>query len=335
MSPGAPRPARRAGLPQHSLPADTPALRPQFAGVSLHTRLDLPELALGADPRRLDIALSGPPLLPEPPPAPRHIWQDPAGNPTLTLVPWAGQAHLCLAGIAQARGDGAQRIRVWRAPQASPESFRHVLLDQFLPRFLAASGALMLHGAAVSHPEHGTWLLLGDSGQGKSTLCAALAGAGASLLGDDCVHLDRRGEQWLAAATYPSLRLHADSLAALYGAAPPATTPVADYTGKLRVDHPGATQEAALPVPVDAILVLGSDTSTEQAAIRPLAAADAAISLVRNAFMFDPARRQEVARLLRLAAAAAAALPVYQLHYPRRYDALPSVVRHIFALGAG
>jgi hypothetical protein len=62
----------------------------------------------------------------------------------------------------------------------------HVLLGPVLADILLSRGALPLHASAVQTPS-GIVALLGRSGQGKSTLAAALLRLGAPLHGDDLV----------------------------------------------------------------------------------------------------------------------------------------------------
>ncbi|MCA9317134.1 MAG: hypothetical protein KDB73_16720 [Planctomycetes bacterium] len=71
----------------------------------------------------------------------------------------------------------------------------HVLVDQVLPRCLAAwSDHLVMHAAGVQKDGY-AWLVAGPSGRGKTTLALDLAERGWTLLGDDAVALspDARG----------------------------------------------------------------------------------------------------------------------------------------------
>lgn len=56
-----------------------------------------------------------------------------------------------------------------------------------------AGWSAVLHAAAVADGEGGAIVLPGACGRGKSTLTAALVGAGAAYLSDDCVPLDASG----------------------------------------------------------------------------------------------------------------------------------------------
>lgn len=65
----------------------------------------------------------------------------------------------------------------------------HVLVDQVLPRCLAAwTDHLVLHAAGVQKDGY-AWLVAGPSGRGKTTLALDLAERGWTLLGDDAVAL--------------------------------------------------------------------------------------------------------------------------------------------------
>ena len=113
----------------------------------------------------------------------------------------------------------------------APETLRHLLLDDVLPRALSLTGAFVLHGSAVV-TDGGALVLLGVSGTGKSTLAAAFARSGRPLLADDGVIVRRTATGWLATSSYPGMRLYPQSVAAIGGLR--VVGPVSEYTTKLR-----------------------------------------------------------------------------------------------------
>jgi len=120
----------------------------------------------------------------------------PATLPTLTVGPvagWMSDRYLILRGSA-AGGDvdltsGQAVLRA--APDAGDtgEGDVYGMLTIAAGVLLAGLGRALIHGAAVMPPGDGAWVLIGDSGSGKSTTCATLCRAGWSYLSDDQVIL--------------------------------------------------------------------------------------------------------------------------------------------------
>lgn len=208
-----------------------------FAGLAIASAVALPELpsAAPSETVRYRIDASEEPLVPDRAPDARHDWLDRRDAVTLTGVRRGDARCLIFPDVAQARIEPGGRMRVWRDRAADAAAFHHAILDQFLPRLLAGDGALMLHAAAVVGADGRALLILGETGCGKSTLCAALVRAGARLLTDDCVRVAVDAGGARAIPGYPGIRLLPDSLAALYGNDVPATVPMADYTAKRRI----------------------------------------------------------------------------------------------------
>jgi hypothetical protein len=89
----------------------------------------------------------------------------------------------------------------------------HSLMIAFY-RMLLELDCLHLHAAAV-HWNGETSLFLGGKGAGKSTLCLALARAGATILGEDHVLVRRRGRGFAVSGCDANMRLTAQTEAAL------------------------------------------------------------------------------------------------------------------------
>ncbi|AFK55892.1 hypothetical protein [Tistrella mobilis] len=113
---------------------------------------------------------------------------------------------------------------------------------------LLLRGRLPLHAAAVVMAGQAI-LIAGASGRGKSTLAAALVGAGGQVIADDMVSPMVTGGRVVAAPVLPRLRLMADA-AGHFGL----TGPVAP-DGKILVTP--AADPLPDPVPVAALLLLG------------------------------------------------------------------------------
>lgn len=306
-----------------------------FAGLALQSCIDLPELAQAPVPEspHYRIEHSALPLLPDNAPDARHEWLDATGHPTFELLRWAETTYLHIPHLAQARLDGTRQATVWIDPGASIEARHHVLLDHILPRLLTQDGELMVHAAAIGDRRQGVLMLLGDSGRGKSTLCAALVRCGSGLLGDDCVRLTSTAERVMAIPTYPSMRLWPDSLAAVYGDAAPATMPVAHYSDKRRLVA-SARADGACGAQVAAIVVLQAPAPDNRIRLARASSADAAIAVLRHCFALDPGDLGHARRQLAQVAAATRETPVYALDYPRDYACLPQVIDQLRRLHA-
>ncbi|HKV70614.1 MAG TPA: hypothetical protein VJN62_05165 [Gemmatimonadales bacterium] len=120
----------------------------------------------------------------------------PATMPTLTVGPvagWMSDRYLILSGTS-AGGDvdltsGRAVLRVPEDSGDAGEGDVYGMLTIAAGVLLAGLGRALIHGAAVVPPGDGAWVLIGDSGSGKSTTCATLCRAGWPYLSDDQVIL--------------------------------------------------------------------------------------------------------------------------------------------------
>jgi hypothetical protein len=156
--------------------------------------------------------------------------------------------------------DGA-RIHVSWTPGVAIQNLPPLVQNMALGACLLRRGVLSLHASAVLAP-HGALLILGASGNGKSSTTAALLARACRLLTDDIAALDIRADHVWVQPGYPGIRLWPDTAAAL-GFAPEALPTVFRNTSVvgdkrfLDVHHiPGAFHPA--PAPVQAIYILGA-----------------------------------------------------------------------------
>jgi len=255
----------------------------------------------------------------------QHDFLDPLGNVSLSCKREGGGYLFHFPGLVDAWALTNGQVTVEASPGASPNTVRHVLLDQILPRLLAQQGELVLHGAAVA-PIHGrAVVLLGDSGMGKSTLSGASALAGLQVLTDDglLVRIDSDGVH--AIPTYPSLRLWPDSFATLFAGSDVESTPMAHYSDKHRLTPASTGTSAQAGCPIAAIVVLQPPEGDRitQTRLSPQAAC---MALMRNTFQLNLSDHENVSRLLALAAETVDRIPAIALSYPRDYSRLPAVV---------
>lgn len=107
---------------------------------------------------------------------------------------------LATAGAVRCLCEAGQRIVV-DAPVDTPDAdVERVITALALPGILWMRGDLVLHASAMILPgRHDAIIVLGKSGDGKSTIAHLLLERGARILSDDNVRLFRRnGEMWVS-----------------------------------------------------------------------------------------------------------------------------------------
>lgn len=183
---------------------------------------------------------------------------------------------------------------------------------------LALSGRTVLHGAALAVNDRAI-VLLGDSGQGKSTLAAALVACGGALLTDDVVRLVPGATGYHATAGVPRLSLGSEARGRLLARLPGATAHADRHDrAKTLVEVPGA----ALEVPVSAIVVLAPfGDPAAGPALTSLGPVAASVAIARNIYGKAWVRPLDKAHLADCAALAAA-VPTWRLDRPRSLDRL-------------
>ncbi len=205
-------------------------------------------------------------------------------------------------------------------------TLEHLLVDQILPRVLAQLGGTLVHASTVRIGQRHV-LFLGPSGWGKSTLAGLLHQRGHQVLSDDCVQIVAAPDgRFRAIPTYPSLRLNADSLEAVFPDQVD-TAPVASYSNKRRIPMP-AMQGANEMAMIDAIYLLGDPTEADESVrISPISPAAICLALIKHSFRLDLADRVASARQLQQCSDIARAIPGFRLDYPRDHS------RHASLLG--
>ena len=220
-----------------------------------------------------------------------------------------------------------RRIDCHPRADIAQETINHLLLDQVIPALLAHEGELALHAGGVAS-DRGAIVFLGESGWGKSTLCASFNQAGFPLLGDDFLLLRADGNGFAVVPSYPGLRLWPDSRAALAWDAAD-TTPMAHYATKERLD-PAAhgLPFRSDPASVTALFALAPPAEgpeAERIRIQRLPPREAYMTLLNCAFQLDGSDRERNRRLFQQIANAVDGLNIYSLAYPREMPILPDV----------
>lgn len=218
------------------------------------------------------------------------------------------------------------RIECTPAPGTPSSTIVHLLLDHAIPRFLSLqTGYLVLHASAVLVGGLAV-AILGQSGQGKSTLATYLASHGSSLLTDDCLVLRQQASdgKWFAEPGYASVRLWSDSSEAL-GIADDALTEFAHYTDKMRTSNRLNMRHARDRTRLAACLVLAPPAEYRKPVMNSLSTAESFQALLHAVFRLDPENadlnRREFDSLMDVMAS----VRCYSLSYERDYELLPAV----------
>lgn len=305
--------------------------RYRFGGEVVASDVPLPSLPIAVGPPDVRIQLADP----DPFRASArwdHHWRRPDGEVSLSCARDEGGYRLGVPRRATFSIDRAGTVvRCRPEGDLPPETLEHLLVDQVLPRVTTLRGRLTLHAGAVADSA-GAVAFLGESGAGKSTLCAACVRRGATLVGDDGIVIRPTGSGGSEIVpTYPGLRLFPEPAARLLAAIDGPR--VAHDTAKRRVRfapadrlfEPGAW-------PLRAVYLLDPDGRLDGPSIEDMPARERFMALAAatlHLHLDDPGAARD---LFEAVSRLVASVPVRRLRYPRRYEALPEVVRTLFAL---
>lgn len=211
------------------------------------------------------------------------------------------------------------------------DALGHVLLQPVLPHLLQLRGRPLLHGGAlvIGNAAIG---FLGASGQGKSTLIAALLQRGAALLADDVLPLDEREGDVMVASGPPHLKLWPDSTHAVLRCDDELPRVMSDSDKRL-LPIAGRYSHATGAYPLRRLYVLArydpeaaGRTSVE---MLPLRGGEKLAALMAHLPTRDYLLPAEEAAFLPRFARLAARLPVYVLRYPSGYAHQPATCAHL------
>lgn len=243
----------------------------------------------------------------------------PASEP-VTILRDGGDFIVRFHGIADfwMSADGVQ-LRCNPLPNSKAD-WESIYRQQMIPLQLAQQGKLVYHGGAVCSQNQAV-VLLGPSGQGKSTLTAACAAQGMAFLTDDCLLLSE-GTSTRVLPHEAYVRLWADSFEALNGKEPEAA---AHHRQKahLQADPQSFPHR---PTSAQMACMIALDGQSDDIVLQRVSPADAAMYWRANAFVLDLRSPEVLRRSMQRAAQLAEAVPAYRLTYPRDYARLPEVV---------
>jgi len=188
----------------------------------------------------------------------------------------------------------------WAEPLTIADTATY-LLGPVMGFVMLLRGIVCLHASAIAVGDKAI-ALLGPAGSGKSTTAAAFADRGYSVLAEDVVTLDDRGDEFLVRPGYPCIRLWPASVKALYGSEShlPKLTPNWD---KCYLDL--KEQFHSDPLPLAAIYHLGERRhDTKAPSVESLDRSDGLLSLIANTYatklMDKPMRAREFELLTRV-----------------------------------
>ena len=262
---------------------------------------------------------------------------------------WGAREARLLFHLARFTVTQGARVVVEPVEGYGPPSWRLPLLGSVLAALLEQRGLFALHAGALVF-ESGAAAFLGDKGQGKSTLNAALSRAGFSLLSDDVVALQMpapaSSDAPLALPGFSQIKLVPDAVRAVTGdevSLWPAVAPELTQMDKRSFQAPLAHQSA----PLRALFMLHSAPNDETPAqasgaetidgdgvrLRRLSAQEALAQLIPHTFgaRFGPRyltegrRKTHFLNCARLVSSCA----VWELSRPRDLALLPRTVELI------
>ncbi len=209
------------------------------------------------------------------------------------------------------------------APGAHEESFQVYLLGQAFSFALVKAGCEPLHATVVERNGEAI-ALVGESGQGKSTLAASFLATGLRLLTDDLMLLSPGEPPLLAYPGPPRIKLLPDAAERIIG--PEASkVPMNPETDKHVFPVPASSQ-CRDPARLRGIYVLEhGEPSRQEIRIEPLAGREAFMALVGhtfNRYLSDPERlRRQLVEMTRVLNA----VPVKRIVYPPVFERLEDV----------
>jgi hypothetical protein len=217
--------------------------------------------------------------------------------------------RLTVEGVGEFTMAPPQRPLSWsRAKGSDQDIFQEALFGPALILYLALSDTWCLHASAVARNGRAV-AFMGDSGRGKSTLAAFLADReGWQRIADDILPITAGPAGVTASPHFPQLKLPLKA-------------------------HPSPDLPVQIPLAAVYLLERPNLEDDDQTAVRlePLSRYQAALALIGHtvaARLFDKTLLARHAHFC-----ADAAVPVYRLTYPHRYELLPQIAAFIEEAG--
>ena len=260
-----------------------------------------------------------------------HQLDDSAGKQWLSCSKLDDVYLLRFSGIADFTiSQSYKSIQYYSEPGVTPETIRHLLLDQIIPRILGQQGRLVLHASAVVLPEGISVAFIGPSGRGKSTLASSFHENRATLITDDCLLLDEKDGKFIGIPNYFGVRLFDDSALAIFGQEFE-KSPVAEYSSKSRLRLPKSNIGSHyMNSPLSVLFLLSdhaaTDSDGEEIIISPISGAKELMSIIRQSFILDVTDKALIKKQFEIIGNLVKSdIKMFNLQYPRIHSYLPLV----------
>lgn len=204
---------------------------------------------------------------------------------------------------------GREIWTTWQEPLTLEDTATY-LLGPVMGFVLVLRGLVCLHASAIVVAE-GAIALVGPAGAGKSTTAAAFSARGFSVLAEDVVTLDDRGDRFFVRPAYPCIRLWPASAASLYGSrsALPPLTPNWDKCYLDLTQQSGQFENT--PRPLAAIYLLSERSDDPEAPlVQTLDQTQGLIELIANTYGTKLLDKQMRARQFDLLSRVLAQIPL-------------------------
>lgn len=210
-----------------------------------------------------------------------------------------------------------------------PETIRHLLLDQVVPRLLGQLGKLILHASAVELPNGKSVVFVGGSGWGKSTIASSFHSNGAKLITDDCLLVEEKYGDITVVANYYGIRLFKDSSQAVFGQEQQFSR-AAHYSDKKRLSIKNKDpDDSYCPIKVEAIFILTDPHTLKKRCsieVNLTTGIKGLMTLIEQMFVLDVSDKGKIIKhFQKTVRIVSTKVPVYELKYPREYASLPLV----------
>lgn len=234
------------------------------------------------------------------------------------------------AGLFSISNDGTD-VRAAISAGAEWLDFEHVLIGPILNQALQSNGVTLLHAGAIV-ADGRALAVTAESGYGKSTLIAHLAGRGYAALTDDILPVVHFGKEAASVERHiPRMKLWPDSLEAVGGCAE-RSEQVFSWVAKRQVQLADSFKFAPPGAfPLGAIYVLVPSRRNIRTQIDELCGSSAALLLLASMYMPSLILGERNRWALDAATSLANVVPTRIIRYTRSFDSLPQVADALLA----
>lgn len=264
-----------------------------------------------------------------------HHWLLPNGERSLSLAKTKSHFIIRFPRLADFLFSPTESsITCHPTPDTPQETIRHLLLDQVIPRIVGYLGRPVIHASGVVINNTGV-LFLGETGWGKSTICAFFHQRGFPLLNDDCVLLEKDGDGIIGIPSYEGMRLLDDSLQVLHykDDSDHNIQNVSHYSTKKRIIFRNKPAKRPLQPPIKVLLVLNDPNNYQETPLlfSRITGSHAALELVKHCFHMDPTNVHMMGKQLLTITdfLASNKLAIFTLNFQRKHELLPSICEQV------